>query len=213
MIPTNPLRTIACFVVGLCACASKPLAAMQIDAGHPGYRRVARAVADVAPGQTTEVELRLRPGGPLQDCRVHPSCALLLREPIPSLGSEDEAFRLTAYLTALAIGWNAVTREPGWYACVNEPSSSVISELKARWENVAPSADCLARGSTRFSHTQTGTPAFFLRVEKPTQPSSQRRSAEVSFLMGGRSGQGWRCDFEHVTGGWRAALCVHVSDY
>src|SRR5262249_4466751 len=47
-----------------------PPGSIQIDAGHSGYRQFSRVVATVTAGQTTEVVLRLRAGGPVEDCRV-----------------------------------------------------------------------------------------------------------------------------------------------
>ena len=188
-----------------------PARSSQIDAGHPGYRRFARTTATVATGQTTEVEIRLRPGGPLQDCRVNVDCARLLREPILPNATEDEQFRLAAYVTMLAIAWNAVTRERGWYACLKENSLTVVNELTARWERVAAATDCRSvdRVRDRFSHIPTGNTAFFLRVGNLQQVSAVRRRAQVSYLVGGLCGQGWTCDFERVGGTWRATLCVH----
>ena len=188
-----------------------PARSIQIDAGHPGYRRYSRTSATVATGQTTEVEIRLRPGGPLQDCRVNVNCARLLREPILPNATEEEQFRLVAYVTMLAIAWTDVTRERGWYACVEENSQAVVNELTVRWDRVAAAADCGFRGDVRdrLIHTPTGNHAFFVRMRNPQQTSAGRRRAEVSYLVGGLWGQSWTCNFERIDGTWRATLCVH----
>jgi hypothetical protein len=187
-----------------------PAGRIQIDAGHAGYRRFTRLLATVAAGQTTEVEIRLRPGGPVPDCRVNISCAHLLREPMLPGGNEEEQFRLAAYVTTIAIAWKDVAREPGWFACVDDDSPRVMQELKKRFEHVAAAADCTLSTSVRdrISHAPTGSPAFHLRIGTAEQIGSGRKRAQLSYTIGGLWGEGWRCDFERISGTWRAALCV-----
>jgi hypothetical protein len=111
----------------------------------------------------------------------------------------------------LAIAWTDVTRERGWYACVEENSQAVVNELTVRWDRVAAAADCGFRGDVRdrLIHTPTGNHAFFVRMRNPQQTSAGRRRAEVSYLVGGLWGQSWTCNFERIDGTWRATLCVH----
>jgi hypothetical protein len=122
--------------------------------------------------------------------------------------SEAEQFRLAAYLTTIAIAWEDVTREPGWYVCIEDDSRRVVQELTKRYEHVALLADCRFPRAARMYHVPTGSPAFRVRIGNMEHLSARRARAELSYTAGGRWGQGWTCDFDRVRGAWRAVLCV-----
>jgi hypothetical protein len=184
---------------------------LRFDAGHPGYREFGRLDAEVAPGDTLDIELRLRPGGPLEDCRVDPQCSVLV-SPAPSGLAEDEAFRLLAYGTVIALDWTNIGTNR-WYACVLEESRAVLVALEERYRPVVPDTECelpLAemRGSAKLRHAQTGAPAFRAQIERTSPLSPDRRTVFLTRYVGPRSAAFWRCEFERVAMGWQPTVCV-----
>jgi hypothetical protein len=135
----------------------------RVDLGHDDYRDPTPSMIPVAAaGDTTSVTLRLRPGGPLPDCRVTPICAPLVTAARGALTDEDD-FVVTAFAAALAILWPEITprSQP---ACVSG-SEAIRAAMAARHASscLRPSAGRSpalrpprARGATCISR-QTAT--------------------------------------------------------
>lgn len=82
-----------------------PAGTLRTVTGYPGYRQFRPVTVEETTGDTTDVELRLIPGGPLQDCRALPSCSVLVDSGRGSIRDEDAGFRLVALGTAIGLAW------------------------------------------------------------------------------------------------------------
>jgi hypothetical protein len=189
----------------------------RLDAGHPGYRRFAPVMVAVGSGDTVRVELRLRPGGPIQDCRALPACAPLLDAPAPDELDEDERLRLAAYAAAIAIAWSSVVRtDPAW-ACVEGATPAVIDELARRYSHVAVRDACeidrAAGAIDEVRHRPTGERGFFIRIGPVEERDDGARRTTVMYMSGRLAGQEWWCDLARTSSGWRPGLCVQISEY
>lgn len=186
----------------------------RLHATHPGYRTLAPLDTVVAAGDILELVFRLRSGGPIEDCRVHAPCAELLRQSeLESLDSE-ERFRLAAYATIIANTWNTVAGDVRWYACVEESSTAVLSELAERYGQVASLDQCHRvvadpeDRSPRLMHIDSGLPAYAMAIDRVRPLPGERRSASISYHVGPLWAAGWECVFEDASSGWQPRLCV-----
>jgi hypothetical protein len=185
----------------------------RIEAGHTGYLRLSPFSIAVSPPDTIVLELRLRPGGPLEQCRVHPACARLLEPPKAGALSDGERFRLAALSTTIAIAWPSVASVTPLHACVEEASAAVIAQLADRYGPVAPRGQCAIPGDrwdtgARVRHTPTGEPGFFVTVRGVQDVGPYRKTALLVFNRGRLSGQGWECMFELSAQVWTPLQCV-----
>jgi hypothetical protein len=190
----------------------------RVGAAHPGYRRMAAVQLTIMQSDTIAIELRLKPGGPIEDCRVDAACARLLMEADAESLNDEERFRLATLATTIAIAWKDVAGGTPWHACIDESSVAVIAMLTARYGPIVPRAEC---GVTleeetplrvRVRHLAGRTPAFFVQVDSVTNFSADRRTANLDYLAGPLWGQEWRCSFDRTARGWSAVECVLVSE-
>jgi len=186
----------------------------RIHATHPGYRTLAPLDTVVVAGDTLALVFRLRSGGPIEDCRVDAACAALLGQSgLQSLDSE-ERFRLAAYATIIANRWSTVAGDERWYACVEESSTAVLSELAERYGRVASLDQCHRvvadpeDRSPRLMHVDSGLPAYAIAIDRVRPLPGDRRSASISWHVGPLWAAGWECIFEDARSGWQPLLCV-----
>jgi hypothetical protein len=209
-------------LVPLCSAVTDALGRFRFDdvtpggqrlaAGHAGYREFAPVQRSARAADTLQLELRLQPGGPLHDCRVHPDCAPLLEESAPAGFSDDERLRLAAFGTMIALVWRTVVVDDAkWYACIDEDNARVRDQLARRYGPVGPGGDCAARAShargfpRRTFRTATGEPGFFVRIRPATDPGDGPRR-----VAGMAGSEGWECDFVRTVTGWRPVVCELV---
>jgi hypothetical protein len=184
-----------------------------LEAQQVGYRRF-RPIQLNIDHDSTDFVVALRPGGPIEDCRVHAACSQLLNETEVDLSEEDH-FKLIALATMIALAWQTAANEPMWYACVVGASDEVISELRARYARTVPNSACgmgppiAPRSLDRMVLAANGQPAFRIRIDNVEVRSPLQRRAGISYFVDGRSGQGWRCDFQRSGLSWTPVLCVH----
>ena len=186
----------------------------RIDIGRPGYRQFSPVGVAIEAGKTTEVTLRLRRGGPVDDCRVNAACARLLSEDRTSLADPEDQFRLMAHAVVIALIWDTVANGE-WYACVSDPKPAVLEELRNRYTRVATEAECMMkegpnRPRERLHHIATGNLAFRIRLDTVTETGPTTRRAFLSYMHAGLWGAGYECDFERVRYAWRPVLCTMV---
>lgn len=190
----------------------------RVGATHPGYRRIAAVQLTIMQSDTITIELRLKPGGPIEDCRVDAACARLLMEADAESLSDEERFRLATLATTIAIAWKDVAGGTPWHACIDESSVAVIAMLTARYGPIVPRAECgVTREEetplrVRVRHLAGRTPAFFVQVDSVTNVSADRRTANLDYLVGPLWGQEWRCSFDRTARAWSAVECVLVSE-
>jgi hypothetical protein len=193
-----------------------PAGTQRIETGSSGYRQFRPVNVQVIAGDTTHIELRLVPGGPLQDCRASPSCSAMTDGGSGSIRDEDAAFRLVALGTAIGLAWSTVGSDDRWYACLEDEQAPVFLALGERYGPVVGGEECqLPRDSTgrparQLRHTGTNHPAFRPRVDRVVEVVPGRRTVSLSYYVGPLWGAGWDCDFERTERGWRASLCIAV---
>ena len=186
----------------------------RVEAQYRGYRRFSPVIATVAAGDSLNVTLRLKPGGPIQDCLVNADCVQLLQDSPRTLNLE-ESFRLIAYGTTVALAWKDATRDQLWYACLTERSDAVFAELNRRYGRVVPEDKCelrrTERPSGRLHHIGTGTYAFRIIIDRMEDLDDNHRQAFLTYMAGGLWAQMWNCDFERTARGWKPVLCVMIG--
>jgi hypothetical protein len=193
---------------------SLPLGSQRIETGGPGYRQFQPISVDVLAVDTTLIELRLVPGGPLEDCRASPSCSPLTEGGLDVLSDEDAAFRLAALGTAIALAWPTVGGDERWYACVQDEQQAVTMALRERYRPVVDGVECddpADRPLPQMRHISTGRPAFQPRVNRVVEIIPGRRTVSLSYYVGARWGARWDCDFEMTERGWRPTLCIAIG--
>jgi hypothetical protein len=179
----------------------------RVEAGHAGYRKFSPVPIVVTHGDTLLLELRLKAGGPLEDCRVNPGCARLFQGSPPVSLSDEEEFRLSTLATTIAVAWNVVATANPWHACVEEASAAVSAELGRRYGPVVPRAECAIDGD-RVRHTASGAPGFFVMTRGVRDLGVNRRTALLVYMVAGLWGEGWDCMFERPAQGWQPLQCV-----
>lgn len=212
------------FVQGRCSTYAGPLGRfilegvppgdLRIEASAGGYRQFFPITLEAAAGDTTHVELRLVPGGPLEDCRALAECAPLTEVPFQPLSSDPAvSFRVTALGTAIGLAWPTVGVPEPWYACFDEESSDVLESLAERFPLIVGAGECelpvdeLGRRARQMRHIGSNRPAFRPRVEQVETVSPGRRTVALSFYVGPLWAAGWDCDFVSTDQGWRPTLC------
>jgi hypothetical protein len=189
----------------------------RVEAGHTGYLRFSPLDIAVSPNDTIVLELRLRAGGRIEECRVHPACARLLGPPGPGAWGDEEQFRLAALSTTIAIAWPSVASVTPWHACVEERSATVMTELAARYGPVVPRTECAIPGDrwdtrSRVRHTPTGEPGFVITVSGVKDIGPDRRTALLFFTIARLWGEGWECMFERFAQAWMPLQCVQTLE-
>jgi hypothetical protein len=195
--------------LGRFAFTNVPRTRVTVDLGSAGYRDIRRNAIPVnEPGDTASVELRLRAGGPLEDCRVIPGCAPLLTANRGAL-TDEEDFRVSAYGAAIAMLLPNVGLVR--HVCVDD-EEKVRTALAARYRPiVVPSEECgripspppPAAPVRRYVHLASGEDAVSIGVSNVKDTAPDRRTALVA---GGYLGS--ECRFERLANGWRPVLCV-----
>lgn len=185
----------------------------RVEPSFPGYRSFTPVTVDVVTGETSIVERRLVPGGPLEDCRALAACAGLVDGGPGPIRNEDAAFRLVALGTAIGLAWRTVTEDGGWHACIDEPDD-VRAALGERYMAVANVDECELGRSTeghRLLHVITDSYAFQPWIEGVTIVSPRRRTVSLMYYVGPHWAAEWDCDFERTSQGWRPTLCILTS--
>jgi hypothetical protein len=190
------------------------------DAGHIDYREFGRFRAEADAGDTLEVELRLRRGGPIADCRALPTCAPLLADvPIEGM-SEAERFQLLTLGTTVALAWQRRFADQGsLYACIEGAPSSVLDALRTRYAKTVDAGQCVTpgmfrSGSDRVRHIPTDSLAFLVRATLfREERAAAGREMSLQFITAGRGGEGWLCGFERASGTWRLTRCLHTIQF
>lgn len=190
----------------------------RVGATHPGYRRFAPIQLTLERSDTIAIEVRLKPGGPIQDCRVDAACARLLLESGAEALSAEERFRVATLTTAIAIAWQDVASGAPWHACTDESSAAVIAVLRDRYGPVVHSSQCAVTQEedpqlrVRVRLASGGAPAFFVHVDNVNDVSEDHRTAIVQYVVAPLWAQGWRCRFERMAGKWEPTECVLVME-
>lgn len=191
-----------------------PSGVQRIETGSTGYRPFEPTGVTVVAGDTVDIELRLVPGGPLEDCRALPSCAPLVEDVAGEVADDDTGFRVVALGTAIGLAWSTVGGTERWHACLEEGSEAMLQALRARYSPVGDAASCeLSSGPTgeragRLRHVETDHPAFRPRIDRVVELNPSRRTVSLSYHVGPRWGAGWDCDFVRNGRGWRPTICV-----
>jgi hypothetical protein len=186
----------------------------RIAAGKAGYRHDGtRRPVSIASAGTTEIELRLRRGGPLEDCRAIPACAPLVDGGHGTLTDDDAGFWLVALGTLIALKWPDITAaDPHWYACFEGESPEVLAALRARYSPVVPASECdrplTDLRKLRSFHAATGAPAFTPELRGFAEIAPGRRNVVMWFYVGPRSASMWECELVRGDRGWRPTLCL-----
>jgi hypothetical protein len=191
-----------------------PSGTQRIETGGPGYRQFRPINVEVIAGDTTGIELRLVPGGPLEDCRALPNCAPLIDGGSGAIQDEDASLQLVAMGTAIGLAWSIVGGNEPWYACLPDEPRPVFAGLSERYSPVASSEECelprdsSGRSARQMRHIATNRPAFQPRIDRVLELTSGRRTVSLSYYVGPLWAAGWDCDFERAERGWRATICV-----
>lgn len=188
----------------------------RVETGMSGYRRFVPIDVAVMAGDTTYVELRLEPGGPLDDCRALAACSLLLERGSLPADNDDFGFRVVALGTAIGLAWRTVSTDGRWFACVQDEPKVVLETLGDRYSPVADAESCEIGADPsgaqhhRLLHVATTRPAFQLLIEGVVMLSRTRRTVSLGYVFGPHGGAGWDCDFVRTEQGWRATLCIQT---
>jgi hypothetical protein len=188
-----------------------PSGTLRIETGFPGYRQFAPVTVEVTTGDTTDIELRLVPGGPLQDCRALPDCSALVDGGTGSAETDSIGFRVAALGTAIGLAWATVREEGGWYACIEGEPAAVRAALSERYSLVADADECGFRDGpsrNRLRHVETDRAAFRPRIGRVVEVNPRRRTVALSYYVAPLWAAGWDCDFERSSRGWRATICI-----
>lgn len=179
-----------------------------------GYRPFIPVAVPVTLGDTAYVELRLTPGGRLEDCRAEVSCSVLLERGSVSADSADADFRLVALGTAIGLAWQTVAKDGRWYACLKDELKAHEEALRDRYGPVAEAESCEIRADPswmygpRMLHIDTMRPAFQPIIEDILILSPMRRTVTLGYFYAPHGGEGWECDFVQTEQGWRATVCI-----
>lgn len=190
-----------------------PAGEVRLEASMAGYRQFFPKSFQVAVGDTTHVELRLVPGGPLEDCQALPECAPLTAATSVSGAVPDAGFRVTALGTAIGLAWSTVGGRDPWYACLEEESTEVTRSLSERFAFIVGASDCelpvdeSGRPARQMRHVESGRPAFRPRVGRAQMVAPGRQTVSLSYYVGPLWAAGWDCDFLSTEEGWKPTLC------
>lgn len=187
----------------------------RFGAGARGYREFRPVVHSVSDADTTKVQIRLRAGGPLEDCRADPECAPLVEGGNGPL-DEADGLRLVAYGMIIALAWETVSEGEPWVACLAGGTDHILEALRERYPAVAPDNECALGGAEgerlrrRMTHSPTGSQAFLLSIDGVREDDPAHRSASLSYVVGPLWANGWDCEFSRTDRGWRPTLCSLV---